>query len=290
MSFKILSDASCNLSAEMMDELGIVYKSLNLISEDGSETKNYLKDKNFSFKGFYDRLRNKEHIKTSLLNVDEFTVAYKEILDGGDDVLAIIISSGISGTYQAAKIAADDLREQYPERKIIVIDSLCASIGHGLMVYYAATMRNEGKSIDEVADFVYKNRLNMVHNFTVDDLFFLKRGGRLSGGVAIIGTILQIKPVLHVNNEGKLISLSKVNGRKKSINALFDALKDNVVDPENQVMAICHGDCLEDAEYLADKLRKEYNPKDIIINYCDPVIAAHAGPGVLAVFYMGKVR
>ncbi len=290
MSFKILSDASCNLSAEMMDELGIVYKSLNLISEDGAETKNYLNDENFSFKGFYDRLRNKENIKTSLLNVEEFTAAYKEILDGGDDVLAIIISSGISGTYQAAKIAADDLREQYPERKIIVIDSLCASIGHGLMVYYAAMMKNEGKSIDEVADFVYKNRLNMVHNFTVDDLFFLKRGGRLSGGVAVIGTILQIKPVLHVNNEGKLISLSKVNGRKKSINALFDALKDNVIDPENQVMAICHGDCIEDAEYLANKIRNEYNPKDIIINYCDPVIAAHAGPGVLAVFYMGKER
>ena len=290
MSFKILSDASCNLSAQMMDELGIVYKSLNLISENGSETKNYLKDKNFSFKGFYDRLRNKENIKTSLLNVEEFSAAYKEILDGGDDVLAITVSSGISGTYQAAKIAADDLREQYPDRKIIVIDSLCASIGHGLMVYYAAMMKNEGKSIDEVADFVYKNRLNMVHNFTVDDLFFLKRGGRLSGGVAVIGTILQIKPVLHVNNEGKLISLSKVNGRKKSINALFETFKENVVDPDNQVMAICHGDCLEDAEYLANKIRSEFNPKDIIINYCDPVIAAHAGPGVLALFYMGKER
>ncbi len=290
MSFKILTDASCNLSAEMMDELGIVYKSLNLISEDGTETKNYLKDESFSFKGFYDRLRNKENIKTSLLNVEEFTDAYKEILDEDFDVLAITVSSGISGTYQAAKIAADDLREQYPDRKIIVIDSLCASIGHGLMVYYAAMMKNEGKSIDEVADFVYKNRLNMVHNFTVDDLFFLKRGGRLSGGVAVIGTILQIKPVLHVNNEGKLISLSKVNGRKKSINALFETFKENVVDPDNQVMAICHGDCLEDAEYLANKIRNEYNPKDIIINYCDPVIAAHAGPGVLALFYMGKER
>ncbi len=290
MSFKILTDASCNLSAQMMDELGIIYKSLNLISEDGTETKNYLKDENFSFKGFYDRLRNKEHMKTSLLNVEEFTAAYKEILDEGLDVLAITISSGISGTYQAAKIAADDLREQYPDKKIIVIDSLCASIGHGLMVYYAATMKNEGKSIDETADFVYKNRLNMVHNFTVDDLFFLKRGGRLSGGVAIIGTILQIKPVLHVNNEGKLISLSKVNGRKKSINALFETLKKNVVDPDNQVMAICHGDCIEDAQYLANKIRSEFNPKDIIINYCDPVIAAHAGPGVLAVFYMGKER
>ena len=289
MSFKVLADASCNLSVEMMDELGIVYKSLTLVM-DGKEINNYLNDENFSFKGFYDRLRNKEHIKTSLLNVEEFTRAYEGILDGGDDVLAITVSSGISGTYQAAKIAADDLREKYPERKIVVIDSLAASIGHGLLVYYAAKLQQEGKSIDEVADFVYKNRLKLVHKFTVDDLFFLKRGGRLSGGVAVIGTILQIKPVLHVDNEGRLISQAKVNGRKKSINSIFESFKENVVDPENQVMAICHGDCIEDAEYLANKIRAEYNVKDIIINYCDPVIAAHAGPGVLALFYLGKER
>ena len=289
MSFKVLADASCNLSVEMMDELGIVYKSLTL-DMDGKEINNYLNDENFSFKGFYDRLRNKEHIKTSLLNVEEFTRAYEGILDGGDDVLAITVSSGISGTYQAAKIAADDLREKYPERKIVVIDSLAASIGHGLLVYYAAKLQQEGKSIDEVADFVYKNRLKLVHKFTVDDLFFLKRGGRLSGGVAVIGTILQIKPVLHVDNEGRLISQAKVNGRKKSINSIFESFKENVVDPENQVMAICHGDCIEDAEYLANKIRAEYNVKDIIINYCDPVIAAHAGPGVLALFYLGKER
>lgn len=289
MSFKVLTDASCNLSVEMMEELGIVYKSLTLVV-DGKEINNYLNDENFSFKGFYDRLRNKEHIKTSLLNVEEFTNAYEEILKDGDDILAITISSGISGTYQAAKIAADDLREKYPERKIIVIDSLAASIGHGLLVYYAAKLQQEGKTIDEVADFVYKNRLKLVHKFTVDDLFFLKRGGRLSGGVAIIGTILQIKPVLHVDNEGRLISQEKVNGRKKSINSIYESFKENVVDPENQVLAICHGDCLEDAEYLANKIKSEYNVKDIIINYCDPVIAAHAGPGVLALFYLGKER
>jgi DegV family protein with EDD domain len=273
----------------MLNDLGVVYRSLTMVV-DGNEINNYLADEKFSFKGFYDRLRNKEHIKTSLLNVEEFTEEFDKILSGGEDVLALLISSGISGTYQAAKIAADDLREKYPERKIIVIDSLAASIGHGLLVYYAAKMQQEGKSIDEVADFIYKNRLKLVHKFTVDDLFFLKRGGRLSGGVAVIGTILQIKPVLHVDDEGKLVSQAKVNGRKKSINALFDNFKENVVDPENQVLAICHGDCLEDAEYLANKIRKEYNVKDIIINYCDPVIGAHAGPGVLALFFIGKER
>lgn len=290
MSFKILTDSSCNLSVEMLEELGIIHKSLTIVSEDGSEIKNYLTDNKFSFKDFYDRLRNKEHIKTSLINVDEFSEMYKEILDNGEDILAIIFSSGISGTYQAAKIAADDLREKYPERKIIVIDSLSASIGHGLFVYYAAMMQKEGKSMEEIADFIYKNKLNMVHKFTVDDLFFLKRGGRLSGGVAVIGTILQIKPILHVNNEGKLISQAKVNGRKKSINEIFESFKENVIDPENQVIAICHGDCIEDAEYLAEKIKAEFKVKDIIINYCDPVLAAHAGPGVLALFYLGKER
>ncbi len=289
MSYKIFTDASCNLSVDMLNELGVVYRSLTMVV-DGQEINNYLTDEKFSFKGFYDRLRNKEHIKTSLLNVEEFTEVFEEILSGGDDVLAILISSAISGTYQAAKIAADDLREKYPERKIIVIDSLAASIGHGLLVYYAAKIQQDGKTIDEAADFIYKNRLKLVHKFTVDDLFFLKRGGRLSGGVAIIGTILQIKPVLHVDDDGRLVSQAKVNGRKKSINALYDSFKENVVDPENQVLAICHGDCLEDAEYLANKIRKEYNVKDIIINYCDPVIAAHAGPGVLALFYLGNVR
>ncbi len=289
MSFKVLSDASCNLSVDMLNDLGVVYRTLTMII-DGQQINNYLTDENFSFKGLYDRLRNGEHIKTSLLNVEEFTAMFEEVLNGGDDILAILISSGISGTYQAAKIAADDLRDKYPDRKIVVIDSLAASIGHGLLVYYAAKMQQEGKSIDETADFIYKNRLKLIHKFTVDDLFFLKRGGRLSGGVAIIGTILKIKPVLHVNNEGKLISQAKVNGRKKSINALFDDFKANVVDPENQVLAICHGDCLEDAEYLANKIRSEYNVKDIIINYCDPVIGAHAGPGVLALFYLGNER
>ncbi len=289
MSFKIITDSSCNLPLEMIRELGVISKSLTIVM-DGKEIDDYLTDEAFSFKGFYDKLRNKEHIKTSLINVDEYTKLFEEILKNGEDVLAITLSSGISGTYQAAKIAADGLREQYPERKIIVIDSLAASIGQGILVYHAAMMQKEGKTIEEVADYIYKNRLKMVHKFTVDDLFFLKRGGRLSGGVAIVGTILQIKPILHVNDEGKLIAQDKVKGRKKSINSIFEEFKANAIDPENQVLAICHGDCLEDAEYLAEKIKSEFNVKDIIINYCDPVLGAHAGPGVLALFYFADKR
>lgn len=290
MSFKIFTDAACNLTAEMLADLGVVSKALTLIMEDGTEVADYIKDENFTYKDFYDRLRRKEHIKTTLINVDEFCAAFEEILEAGDDVLAIIMTSGISGTYQSAKIAADTLCDKYPDRKIIVIDSLSTSIGQGLLVYYAANMQKEGKSIDEVAEFVYNNRLKMVHKFTVDDLFFLKRGGRLSGGVAIVGTILQIKPLLHVSNEGKLVTQSKVNGRKKSINAMFDEFKNNVVNPEEQVVAICHGDCYEEAEYLANKIKAEFNVKDVIINYCDPVLGAHTGAGVLALFYLAEER
>lgn len=289
MSYSIITDSSNNLPQHITEELNVEVLSLSFFLS-GEEFQNYVNDDAFDIKDFYERLRQKEPAKTSLVNSDVFVKAFEENAKEGKDVLALIVSSGISGTYQAAKIAADIVREQYPERKVIVIDTLAASIGQGLLVYYAAKMREEGKTVEEVADWVYKNRLNMVHQFTVEDLFFLKRGGRLSGGVAVIGTILQIKPILHVDNEGHLIAVDKVNGRKKSLNKIVERFKENVTDPENQVLAICHGDCIEDAEYLAKKIKEEANVKDIIIEYCDPVLAAHAGPGVVALFYLGKER
>ncbi len=289
MAFDIITDSSMNLSKSMAKELDVRVLSLTILFGD-EECKGYKEDAEFDYSNFYDRLRNKEHAKTSLVNTDEFVQVFEESLSAGKDVLAIIVSSGISGTFQAAKIAAEMMQEKFPERKVIAIDSLAASIGQGLLVYYAAQLRKEGKTIEETAQWVEDNRLNMVHQFTVDDLFFLKRGGRLSGGVAIVGTILQIKPVLHVDNEGHLVIQDKTNGRKKSINAMAERFKENVVDPENQVLAICHGDCLKDAEYLAKKVREVANVKDIIINFCDPVLGAHAGPGVLALFYLGKKR
>lgn len=289
MSFKIITDSSANLTNEMVKELGVKMLSISLIIKD-EEVKSYEEDSEFDYPGFYETLRSGEHIKTSLVNTDTFFNEFDEVLKNGEDVLVLTISSGISGTYQAAKIASDMAREKYPDRQVIVIDSLAASIGQGLLVYYAAMLQKEGKSIEEVADWIYKNRLKMVHNFTVDDLFFLKRGGRLSGGVAVIGTILQIRPILHVDNDGHLVTIDKVNGRKKSLNKIFETFKENVKNPEEQVIAICHADCLEDAEYLAKKIRNEYNVKDIIIDYCGPVLAAHAGPGTLALFYLADKR
>ena len=289
MAFGILTDSSANLSKSMIEELGVKVLSLSFILGE-TEYSSYSEDADFDYADFYNKLRNKEHAKTSLINADRFIEEYEAILNEGKDLLAIIMSSGISGTYQAAKIAADTVRERFPDRQVIVIDSLSASVGQGLLVYYAAKMREEGKSIEEVADWIYKNRLKMVHQFTVEDLFFLKRGGRLSRGVAIIGTILQSKPILHVDNEGHLIAQEKVNGRKKSINRMVEIFKEKAIDPENQVLAICHGDCPEDAEYLAKKVKEAVNVKDIIINCLDPVLGAHAGPGTVALFYLGEER
>jgi len=289
MAFEILTDSSANLSREMVNKIDVKVLPLTILVGE-EEIKSYKEDAEFDYVSFYGSLREGEHVKTSLINADTFISEFEKFLNDGKDVLAIIMSSGISGTYQSAKIAADTVREKYPDRQVVVIDSLSASIGQGLLVYYAAKLRDEGKTIEETADWVYKNRLKMVHKFTVDDLFFLKRGGRLSGGVAIVGTILQIKPVLHVDNEGHLVVQNKVNGRKKSINALFNAFKEGVVDAKNQVVAICHADCLEDAEYLAEKIKKEMEVIDVIIDFCDPVLGAHAGPGTLALFYLAEER
>ena len=289
MAFEIITDSSANLSREMVKEIGVHVLSLSFFLGD-TEHYGFSMEEDFDSAAFYGRLRNKEHVKTSLVNADRFEAVYEKILDEGKDVLAIIMSSGISGTYQSAKIAADNIREKYPERQIIVVDSLAASIGQGLLVYYAAQMKNEGKSLEETADWLYKNRLKMVHQFTVDDLFFLKRGGRLSGGVAIIGTVLQIKPVLHVDDEGHLITQEKMKGRKKSLNRIAELMKDNIINPEEQIVAICHGDCIEDAEYLAKKVRELYPVKDIIINMLDPAVGAHSGPGTIALFYLGNKR
>ena len=289
MAYEIITDSSSNLSKSMIKEIGVRILPLSFFIGN-EEYKGYREDEEFDYASFYEKLRSKENVKTSLVNTDMFIDEFEKVLEDGKDVLAILMSSGISGTYQAAKIAADTVRERFPDRQVIVIDSLSASIGHGLLVYYAAKLREAGRTVEEAADWVYKNRLKMVHQFTVDDLFFLKRGGQLSGGVAIIGTILQVKPVMHVDNEGRLIVQDKVNGRKKSLNAMFEIFKKNVKDPQNQVIAICHGDCLKDAEYLADKIRTETEVKDIIINFCDPVIGAHSGPGTLALFYMGEAR
>jgi DegV family protein with EDD domain len=183
-----------------------------------------------------------------------------------------------------------ELSETYPDRKLYAVDTLCASMGQGLLVWYAAKMKQNGADIDAVRDFVENNKLNLCHCFTVDDLFFLKRGGRVSAATAVVGTMLSIKPVMHVDNEGRLIKVGTARGRKASINALFDKMKATVLPTGNSVIFISHGDCIEDAQYLADRVRNELGYEHIEINFVGPVIGAHSGPGTLALFFLGNER
>jgi DegV family protein with EDD domain len=212
-------------------------------------------------------------------------------LERGTDILYLGFSSGLSNTYNAGRIACEELSEEFPERKLYAVDTLCASLGQGLLVYHAAKMRFDGKSIEEVRDFAEGNKLRLCHWFTVDDLFFLKRGGRVSAATAVVGTMLGIKPIMHVDNEGKLVKVGTVRGRRASIDALCEKAKASAIDVKEKLVAfISHGDCEEDAKYLADKMKKEVGFKEVLIGYVGSVIGSHSGPGTLALFYLGTER
>lgn len=245
--------------------------------------------KSMPAKIFYARLRNGETSRTSMINNSAFEEKFSSILESGKDILHIELSSALSGSYQNAKTVADKLNPIY-KNKIIVIDSLCASLGLGLLIDYAVGLKKAGKSIDEVAEWVEQNKLHIIHWFTVDDLNFLKRGGRISGVSAVLGTMLKIKPVLDVDNQGRLIPHYKVRGRKNAISSLFEKMKEDILNPDGQKVFISHGDCLEDAEALAAMIQAEFSIDSMIINYVGPVIGSHSGPGTLALFYFGKQR
>ena len=284
--YVILTDSGSDLTVEQAKELDISLIDLSLLVEGGEPRKN----RDVDVKGFYGLLREKKSASTAAVNIQDFLVAMGECVDAGKDVLYIGFSSGLSSTFSAGYNAAQELAEAHPDRKIYAVDTLCASLGQGLIVYLAAKMRLEGKSIDEVRDFVEQNKLNLCHWFTVDDLFFLKRGGRVSAATAVVGTMLGIKPVMHVDNAGKLIKITTARGRRASIDALAAKIGETGIDPANQTMFICHGDCIEDAEYLAEKIKKDYGVKEVVIGYTGVVIGSHSGPGTLALFYLGTER
>ena len=238
----------------------------------------------------YRQLRAGKNIVTAQVNSESWREAFEEILAGGNDLLVIAFSSGLSGTCQAAFTAAEEAREKYPDRKLEVIDSLCASAGEGLLVDYALRNRDKGMSLEDNAAWVRENVQNIIHWFTVDDLMFLMRGGRVGAVSAYIGSLVKIKPILHVNEEGKLIPREKVQGRRKSIRALADKVKQNIVNPEGQLVLISHGDCEAEAQSLADMIRAELPVAEVRLSYIGPIVGAHSGPGTLAVFFMGKGR
>ncbi len=288
-NFVILTDSSCDLSHEMAEQLGLHVVPLTVSSPKG-DFRNYLDHREVDVATFYGYLRAGDMCKTSAINTEQWTEAMEEIIKEGKDVLCLAFSSGLSGTYSASAIAAQDLSEKYPERKVYSVDTLCASMGQGLLVYLAAKKQQEGASIEEVRDWAEANKLSVAHWFTVDDLMHLKRGGRVSAATAVVGTMLKIKPVLHVDDEGKLISMEKARGRKAALNMLVDKLGETAINPAEQEIFISHGDCLADAEYVASKIKERFGVKNVVINFIGPVIGAHAGPGTVAVFWLANQR
>ena len=287
--FQIVTDSSCDLPQALADELDLAVLPLHVLIGEHTYA-NYLDGREIGFREFYDKLRDGERATTSAVNVSEFTAVMEEKLKAGLDILFLGFSSGLSTTYQSGAIACGELREKYPERKLIAIDSLCASLGEGLLLYLAAKKQQSGASIDEVADYVRETIPHLCHWFTVNDLMFLKRGGRVDAATALVGTVLQIKPVMHTDDAGTLKNVTKARGRKAALKALAQKLADTAINPAEQTVFICHGDCIEDAEYTAEQIRALTPVKDIIINYVGPVIGAHTGPGVISVFFVGTHR
>ncbi len=284
-NYVILTDSGTDFTKEMAKEADVRVIDLSVTVE-GRET---MPDSQMDVKELYSLLRNKKKASTSAINIDTFISVMSEYLEKGMDVLYLGFSSALSSTYSSGHCAAEELRTKYPERKIYTADTLCASLGQGLLVYLAGKRRLDGASIEEVKEYVERNRLNLCHWFTVDDLFFLKRGGRTRATTAVVGTALGIKPIMHVDNEGRLVKTGIARGRKASVNTLFDKMKTTMLEKANTAF-ISHGDCIEDAKYLAERIRTELGIKDIKIGYVGSVIGSHSGPGTLALFYLGTER
>lgn len=285
-NFIITTDTTSDLPEEYLKE-----NNLNLLSLyynfNGTV---YGGNNNLDSKVFYDMMRGGAMPTTMAANPESARELFNGLLDQGHDILHIAFSSGLSSSYSAAATAAREISEERPEAKIIVIDTLSASLGEGLLVHKAIQMKNSGKSIDEVAEWVEKNKLNLCHIFTVDDLHHLHRGGRVSKTTAIIGTLINVKPVLHMDNDGHLVPLNNVRGRKKALVALVDQMEARVKGYDNDIVFISHGDCIEDAEYVAELVKERFGIDKSLINYVSPTIGAHSGPGTVALFFMGDYR
>ena len=287
--FIILTDSSADLDASMAQRLDVRVLPLGFILEERTYY-NYPDNREIAPHLFYDRLRQGEIATTNAVNVSQYMEALEPLLQEGHDVLVLAFSSGLSTTYNSSLIAVEELEEKYPDRKLYTVDTLCASLGQGLLVWYAARERAKGKSIEEVRDWVEEHKQNLCHQFTVDDLHFLKRGGRISATTAMVGSMLQIKPVLHVDGKGHLVNTGKARGRQASLKALVDKMEQTAIDPASQTVFISHGDCMEDARTVERMVRERFGVKEVYINYVGPVIGAHSGPGTLALFYMGRSR
>ena len=287
MAYQIITDSCCDFTEAQ-------YNQWNVVSVPLTVTYNDENHENFSdeaaVKAFYDELRNGVMASTAAVNPDGWASAMEPALKEGKDVLVLAFSSGLSTTYQSAVIAGNELKETYPDRKIIVIDTLCAALGQGLLVWYACRKRDVGMSLEELTAWVEENKHHVCHWVTVDDLSHLKRGGRISATTALVGTMLNIKPIIHVDAEGRLVNVGKCRGRKAATEFIAGKVSELGAGFDNSTVFVAHGDCPEDAAALAEILKAKHGVKEVITGYVGPVIGAHTGPGVLVVFFMGKNR
>ena len=287
MSYQIFTDATSDLPAKFAEQLQVTVLPMGFTME-GKEYFYIPGRSDMPIETFFEKMRAGVAVTTAQVNTFTFIEAFEPVLKAGKDVLYIGFSSKLSGTVQSAFTAAEELRPKYPERKIVVIDSLCASLGEGLLVYYAA--RKSDLSLDELAKWVEENKLRLVHWFTVDDLVYLKRGGRISGATAAIATILNIKPVMHVDNEGYLVAVEKVQGRKKSLRALFERMEKTVDTAVTDTVFIGHCASAADAEYVASLVREAYPSITVHVDDIGTSVGAHSGPGTIALFFVGNER
>ena len=285
--FKIVTDSTADLPVEYLEKHQIGCINLSYIIDDVI----YGQGEELDIRDFYKAMREGKMPTTSQVNPEEAKAKFQEYYKTDKNILYLAFSSGLSGTYSSGCIAAEEMMAEHPDLRIIVIDTLCASMGEALIVYKAVNMREEGKRMDEIAEWVRVNRLKVVHAVTVDDLNHLYRGGRVSKAAAVIGTMVSVKPQLYVTEEGKLTVLGKNRGRKKSLDALIDYMEEKgayrgIADE----VFIIHGDCLEDAEYVRDQIKVRLDIQEFMINFAGPIIGAHTGPGVIGIFFMGKSR
>lgn len=285
-NYIITSDTTCDLPESYRKEHEIEIIPLYYNMDDVI----YGDEVNLEPAAFYDKMRNGKLPTTMACNPETAEKCFRKYLDKGLDILHIAFSSALSSSYNTCAVVGRDLAEEYPDRKIIVIDSKCASLGEGLFVHKAVCNRSNGLSIEDNAKWLEENKLHVCHQFTVDDLHHLHRGGRVSKATAVIGTLINVKPVLHVDNEGALVSLNNVRGRKKALNSLIDNMEKTCGGYDNDVIFISHGDCIEDANYVAEQIKKRFGIDNIMINYVCPTVGAHSGPGTLALFFMGETR
>lgn len=286
-NYRIYTDSACDIKKDLLSEWDVSSASLTLRFTDSNEE---YKNDDVDINDFYTKMTEGKIAKTAAINSETFSALFETSLKEGEDVLYIGFSSGLSTTANSARIAAEELKTKYPERKIITLDSLCASAGQGLLLRLALDKKAEGKTIEEVADYVESIKLNICHWFTVNDLVYLKRGGRINPAVAFVGNMLGIKPVLHVDNAGHLVNVSKVRGRRSAIKALADKYTDLAKDTQGGLVYISHAFCENDAIELANMLEEKHGAKTHLITDVGPVIGAHSGPGTLALFFVGKER